>query len=69
MRRVRVEIQIRDGETRSFRTFAAREFIPLHGEDSIDEAFKFSKVAMIEQLEEAERLAFRVVPQTPHRLD
>ena len=69
MRRVRVEIQFRDSDTKSFRTFAAKEFIPLHGDDSIHEAFKYSLIAMLEQLEEAEKAALRVPQHSPTRMD
>lgn len=67
MRRVQVEIHIRDGDTRSLRSFSSN-FIPLHGESSIHESFKYSLIKMIEDLEEAERLA-RLNKQSVHRID
>lgn len=54
-RRVQVEIHIREtGDARILRSYSA-DFIPLDGQESIEQAFKFSFVKMIEQLEEIER--------------
>ena len=64
-RRVQVQIVIREtrsDEARILQTFAA-DFIPLDGQESIEQAFKFSFVKMIEQLEEIDR------NKPVHRLD
>lgn len=68
MRRIQVQINIRETPTRALRQFTG-PFIAFDGASSIEEATKLAKDSMLKQLQEASDIAVTRQPNQPHRGD
>lgn len=68
MRRIQIQINIRETPTRTIRQFVG-PFIEFNGDQSMGDSFALARDAMLKQLEDAAVIAATRQPNSPHRGD